>query len=171
MIPDDLSYAPVNAIPAALSYIILEPFSLTPVDSGDWCRLSTDCFNPLNPTFLPNTPASKLFLFTHHIPSPWGQPGRCDVVESRAEKHKEVSPSSVGSRQGDAWQCLGRFWSLLQFLPDQSETPGCPEKRVLPGARGRSKWEVKMVWIGRENWDCNKILSWDVVLRASQQSR
>lgn len=120
---------------------------------------------------LPNTHASKLTLFTHHIASPWGQPERHGVVESRAKKHKEASPSSVGSHQGDAWQCLDMFWSLLQFLPDQSETPGCPEKRVLPGARGKSKWEVKMVWIGRQNRDCNEMLSWQQVSKAGKEER
>lgn len=91
--------------------------------------------------FFPNTHTSKqtnLVLIVYHILSPWGQPERLGVVESRAEKHKEASLSSAGSHQGDAWQCLDRFWSLLQSLPDQLETRGCPEKRVLPGARGKS---------------------------------
>lgn len=67
---------------------------------------------------------------------------------SRAEKHKVASPPSAGSHRGGAWQCRGRFWSLLQFLPAQSKTPGCPEKRELPGARGQSKGEVEMVGLG-----------------------
>lgn len=98
--------------------------------------------------------ANKLTLLTHHIASPWAQPERLGAVESRAEKHKEASPSSAGSHQGGAWKCLDRFWSSLQSLPDQSETRGCPERRVLPGARGKSKWEVTADWRRRENWGC-----------------
>lgn len=45
----------------------------------------------------------------------------------------------MGSPQGDAGRRLDTFWSLLQFLPDQSGTPGCPGTQGIPGAKGKSK--------------------------------
>lgn len=118
---------------------------------------------------------NKLTLLTHHIASPWAQPERLGAVESRAEKHKEASPSSAGSHQGGAWKCLDRFWSSLQSLPDQSETRGCPERRVLPGARGKRKWEVTVDWRRRENWGCtdskSSKMARDQVIEARTEER
>lgn len=129
-----------NSIKAAASYITLESFHLKSVETIQ--TISTDCFKTRNSmVFFPkhsHKQTDKLILIVHRILSPWGQPERLGVVESRAEKHKEASLSSAGSHQGGAWQCLDRFWSWLQSPPDQSETRGCPEKRVLPGARGKS---------------------------------